>query len=296
MNISAVGGHIKDYGNEILKKNGKENGKENIMKESEKVRFYEKRILAGITTLLFVISLSGTALALTGKEIMDNVHDRDTGKSSAAETKMIIVNDKGQERVREVQAVRKEYGDLSKSMIRFLAPADVKGTGFLIWENKDVDDDQFLYMPATGKVRRITSSSKGERFMGTEFTYEDMESRKVEKDDHKLLGEEVIDGHKCYKVESIPKAGEDSQYSRFVSWVRADIWVPVKVEFYDESGALLKILKVKKLEKIQNIWTTSESEMHNVQKDWKTILIIENVQYNLNIKDDYFTERYLKQG
>ncbi len=266
------------------------------MKNGENIKSGGKRLVSALTAILFIISLSGTALALTGKEIMQNVHDRDTGKSSASKTKMVIVNDKGQERVREVQAVRKEYGDLNKSLIRFLAPADVKGTGFLLWENKDKDDDQFLYMPATGKVRRITSSSKSERFMGTEFTYEDMENRKVEKDDHKLLGEETIDGHKCYKVQSIPKAGEESQYSKFVSWIRADIWVPVKVEFYDEDGALLKVLKVKKIEKIQNIWTTSESEMHNVQKDWKTILVIEKIQYNLKIEDNYFTERYLKQG
>ncbi|MBN1572526.1 MAG: outer membrane lipoprotein-sorting protein [Deltaproteobacteria bacterium] len=266
------------------------------MKNGGKTKTYGKIPIFAFTTIFFLISLSGMALALTGKEIMQNVHDRDTGKSSASKTKMVIINDKGQERVREVQAVRKDYGDLSKSLIRFLAPADVKGTGFLIWENKDVDDDQFLYMPATGKVRRITSSSKSERFMGTEFTYEDMENRKVEKDVHKLLGEETIDGNKCYKVESVPKDGEESQYSKFISWVRADIWVPVKIEFYDEEGALLKVLKVKKIEKIQNIWTTKDSEMHNVQTDYKTILNIEDIQYNLDIKDDYFTERYLKQG
>jgi outer membrane lipoprotein-sorting protein len=260
----------------------------------------KKKLILITTTLtltLFLISLSSAALALTGKEIMQNVNDRETGKSSASKTKMVIVNNKGQERVRTIQAIRKEYGDLNKTMIRFLAPADVKGTGFLVWENANKDDDQFLYMPATGKVRRITSSSKSERFMGTEFTYEDMENRKVEKDTHKLLGEETIDGKKCYKVESIPKDGADSQYSKFVSWVRADIWVPVKIEFYDDSGALLKVLTVKKIEKIDNIWTTTDTEMHNVQKDWKTLLTIEEIKYNLgNIKDDYFTERFLKQG
>ena len=168
----------------------------------------------------FLIGLPAASFALTGTEIMTKVHDRENGTSSIVESTMILINDKGQTKERVVRAVRKEFGDLSKSMIRFMSPADVKGTGFLIWENAGRDDDQFLYLPALKQdPRRIASSEKGSRFMGTEFTYEDLENRKVDKDDHKLLREEKLDGKLVYVVESIPKKGSDSQYKKLVSWV-----------------------------------------------------------------------------
>jgi hypothetical protein len=251
---------------------------------------------AGITLAALLVSFPTAALAITGTEIMTKVHDRENGKSSIIESTMLLTNDKGQTKERSVRAVRKEYGDLSKSMIRFLSPADVKGTGFLIWENADRDDDQFLYLPALKQdPRRIASSEKGSRFMGTEFTYEDLENRKVDKDDHKLLREDKLDGKQVYVVESIPKKGSDSEYGKLISWVRPDIWIPVKIEFYDKNGALLKVLTVKKIEQIQGIWTTMDSIMDNVQDKKKTELILGKVQYNADIPDEYFTERYLKR-
>lgn len=248
-----------------------------------------------LTLTLFLFSLPSLALAISGNEISQNVHDRYNGDSSASEMKMILINDKGQEKERTIRTVRKEYGELNKSMIRFLSPADIKGTGFLVWENADRDDDQFLYLPALRKVRRIASSEKSSRFMGTEVTYEDMENRKVDKDTHTLLSEEIIDGNKVYVVESIPKEGEESQYGKFISWVRPDIWIPVKIEFYDTDDELLKIMTVNKIEEVQDIWTTIQSEMDNVQESRKTVLIIETIKYNVDIPDDYFTERYLEK-
>jgi hypothetical protein len=252
--------------------------------------------VAGAVLAAFLIGLPAASFALTGTEIMTKVHDRENGKSSIVESTMILTNDRGQTKERVVRAVRKEYGDLSKSMIRFLSPADVKGTGFLIWENADRDDDQFLYLPALKQdPRRIASSEKGSRFMGTEFTYEDLENRKVDKDNHTLLREETLDGKKVYVVESIPKGGSDSQYKKLVSWVRPDVWIPVKIEFYDNNGALLKVLTVKKIEQIQGIWTTMDSIMDNVQDKKKTELVLGKVQYNSDIPDEFFTERYLKR-
>lgn len=248
-----------------------------------------------LTLILFFLSLPAPALAISGKEISQNVHDIYNGDSSASEMKMILINDKGQEKERTIRTVRKEYGEVNKSMIRFLSPADIKGTGFLVWENDDRDDDQFLYLPALKQVRRIASSEKSSRFMGTEVTYEDMENRKVEKDTHTFLREEILDGNKIYVVESIPNEGEESQYGKFISWVRPDIWIPVKIEFYDKNNELLKILTVNKIEEIQGIWTTTESKMENIQEERKTVLIIETIKYNIDIPDDYFTERYLEK-
>lgn len=254
-------------------------------------------ISAAAAALVAILTgFPAVSLALTGTEIMTKVHDRENGTSSIVESTMILINDKGQTKERAVRAVRKEYGELSKSMIRFLSPADVKGTGFLIWENANRNDDQFLYLPALKQdPRRIASSEKGSRFMGTEFSYEDLENRKVDADDHKLLREDKLDGRQVYVVESIPKKGSDSQYKKLVSWVRPDIWLPVKIEFYDKNGVLLKVLTVSTIEQVQGIWTTMDSTMNNVQDKKKTQLIINKVQYNADIPDEYFTERYLKR-
>jgi outer membrane lipoprotein-sorting protein len=253
-------------------------------------------IASAVVTALVIFLSPVAGFAITGKEISQNVHDRDNGDSSAAETTLTLINNKGQTKERTIRTVRKEYGELSKSMIRFLAPADVKGTGFLVWENADRDDDQFLYLPALKQdPRRIASSEKSSRFMGTEVTYEDLQNRKVENDTHTLLREETYDGSAVYVVESVPKEGTESQYGKFISWIRYDIWMPVKIEFYDKNGELLKIMRVSALEEIQGIWTAAESEMENVQENRKTIMTINKIQYNISIPDDYFTERYLKE-
>jgi outer membrane lipoprotein-sorting protein len=255
----------------------------------------KRTVLLVFIGILF-FSLSSRTFAMTGKEIAQKVHDRENGNSSLIETKMILINENGQEKERSIRAVSKEYGELSKTMIRFLSPADVKGTGFLVWENTGRDDDQFLYLPALKQdPRRIASSEKSSRFMGTEFTYEDLESRKVDDDAHTLLREETYKAIKCYVVESVPKNSKDTQYSKYISWIRPDIWLPIKIEFYDKNGELLKIMTANTIEKIDGIWTVMESEMDNVQEGKKTRLIIDKIQYNLAIPDDYFTERYLKK-
>ena len=115
----------------------------------------------------------------------------------------------------------------------FKAPADVKNTSFLNYSyDDDRDDDQWLYLPALKKVKRISGGSKEDYFMGSDFTYEDMEKRSPNKDSHKLLKTETLNGEVCYVIESTPK--EEGQYSKRVAWVIKDKWIPLKIEFYDE--------------------------------------------------------------
>ncbi len=131
--------------------------------------------------------------------------------------------------------------------------------------------------------------------MGSDFTYDDLGDRQPESDVHKVLREEEFNGEKCFVVESVPKDGE-YMYSRTVSWIVKDKWFGLKKEFYDEDNELLKILSVKKFEKIEGLWIILHSEMVNVQKKHTTKMVLADVKINTGIPDSQFTERMMKRG
>lgn len=232
---------------------------------------------------------------LTGREIAQRVYDRDDGKDSYSRSEMILVDGRDNKREREVLVYRKDYGDLSKTLIRFTQPADIEGTGLLSWENKDRDDDQFLYLPELRRVRRIASGKKDRSFVNTDFTYEDLERRKVEKDDHRLLGEEQYGEWKCYVLESIPKKGGDSQYSKLVSWIAMDTYLSVKSEYYGKGMKLNKTFTAQRVELIDGILTITESTMADLEKNHQTITKVKEVKYNSGLGDDVFSKRNLEK-
>jgi outer membrane lipoprotein-sorting protein len=183
----------------------------------------------------------------------------------------------------------------------FLEPADVKGTGFLTWnyEDESKDDDQWLYLPALKKVRRISSSKKADYFMGTDFTYSDMGDRDIDDYTYAHIDTEVIDGIECYHLERLPKDDEvikESGYGRTEIWVRPDIWMMVKAVFYDKKLKLLKELTVSEFEEIDGIWTAKKMHMNNIQKKHQTIFTFGNISYNSGLDDDIFSQRQLTKG
>lgn len=234
---------------------------------------------------------------LTGRQIIENVYYRPTGDDATSDLTMTLINSRGDERVREIQQFSKDYGKEEKSIMFFLSPADVRNTSFMNWsyDEEGKDDDQWIYLPALKKVKRISSDSKSDYFMGSDFTYDDLGDRHPSEDTHKLLREEKINGEDCYVVESIPKE-EDYMYSKTVTWVSKDKWIGLKKEFYDEDGDHLKNLTVEKYDKIDGFWVILHSEMHNIQKDHKTIMKLKNVKLNTGIDDGMFTERMMKRG
>ena len=190
-----------------------------------------------------LITLATAAQAQTGRDIAQKVKDRPDGDTRRSEMVMKLVNKRGSVRERKLVSYSIDVGKNKKdrkSMMFFSYPGDVKGTGFLTWDYDQVgkDDDKWLYLPAMKKTRRISgSSAKTDYFMGSDFTYDDMGSRNVDEDTHKLLGEETVDGHKCWKLESTPKDSRDI-YSKKIAWIRQDCLIPVKVEYYDKMNKL----------------------------------------------------------
>ena len=248
-------------------------------------------VLTTAAVLFCVLSTTCiSAQQMNGYQIMKKADEIDSGKTSQYGITMTLTNKAGGKRVREIVVYSKDFGTVEKTVMSFQTPKDVSGVGYLTWEYEDKgkDDDMWLYMPALKKVRRISGSSKNDDFMGTDFTYEDMSERDLDKDDHSLKGEEIVDGFPCYMIESVPKQKGEA-YSKRVIRVRQDNFIIAKVDYYDRQGKLLKQLKVSDITQIDGIWTGQKMEMTNVQDSHSTLIELKNIQYNKAVNDSFFT-------
>ena len=190
--------------------------------------------------------------------------------------------------------------DLDKILIRFLAPRDVENTALLTWEAKDGNDDQWLYLPATKKPKRIAAAGKKNRFMGTDFSYEDMRPENTAVHTYTLTGTEAVDGQECWVIESLPatpREAADTGYSKRRLWIRKDNYTLVKREYHDKQGRLEKIELQRKYVNVGgNTWRPDELEMQDVQNGTRTVMIVERRAVDRGLKDDFFTEVELTRG
>lgn len=251
-----------------------------------------------VASCVALMATPGLADGLTAQQIVDKSLERNKFgfQNAIAAITLKLVSKRGSERIREIQIKSIERDGLGKSLVRFQAPADVAGTGFLLIEKADADDDQYLYLPALGKVKRITGSQRNQRFMGTDLTYADMESRDLKNSTPKRLADEKLGGNDTFLIEAVPNDLSDSQYSKTVSWIHKKSFVPLKVDFYDKRGKLLKTLKVRRLEKKEGNWISTDSWIKNVQKNTQTFMIIHDIDFKANLDAGMFTERTLTEG
>ncbi len=258
-------------------------------------------IAKSMRTGLLLIALVTTALsaiAQDGKAIMQKVYDRPSGESSSSEVELELVNKRGRKRVRRLKSRSMDIGKDRKMIMVFLAPSDVRGTGFLTWDYDDPSksDDKWLYLPAMRKTRRISSaSSKKDYFMGTDFTYDDMGKRNVAEDTHKYLRDETVGGKDCWVVESTPKE-KGYIYKRREVWIDKQSLLPVQIRFYDRRNALHREMKAGKISKIDGIWTYESETMTNVQTKHKTILRFKNQVFGQPMEEADFTVVQLEKG
>ncbi|NIM19360.1 MAG: outer membrane lipoprotein-sorting protein [Candidatus Latescibacteria bacterium] len=216
---------------------------------------------------------------------------------------MIIIDSKGRERVRKLAQVTKLYedGKTEKKLTRFLSPADVKGTGLLIYDYEVEDDDMWLYMPALRKTRRIVSSEKAKSFMGSEFAYADMTPPNLDDFGCKILGEQEINGTLCWEMELIPNdedIADEYGFSRRISYIGKEDFVIRGAVYYDLDGSLHKemtIGKITLLDPENKKYRLLELLMVNKQNGRKSIMKVDQIQFNPDVKDEYFTTRYLER-
>ncbi len=244
------------------------------------------------------LALAGLALAITGDEVMQKVEARPSPKTLHGKMVMTLVNKQKKKLTREIELWSKDEGEVKKMLIKFLAPADVRGTAFLSIQKGDRQEMK-LYLPALKRVRRIAGSQKKGSFMGSDFSYDDIAklgSLKAKDFKNTLKKETEQDGVKVYVVEAVPKPGVDTSYDRQVIWVRADLFVPIRIEFYKKG----KLAKVMTLEKIQafadgKYQIPTRLTMENVRTHHKTILEQKDLEVDRPIPDSVFTERFMKR-
>ncbi|NNF01314.1 MAG: outer membrane lipoprotein-sorting protein, partial [Bacteroidia bacterium] len=187
-------------------------------------------------------------------------------------------------------------GDGDKSIIVFDTPKDVKGTASMTYSHKVGDDDQWLYLPAIARVKRISSSNKSGPFMGSEFAFEDLSSQEVEKYTYKYIGEEKANGVDCYKVERYPVA-TTSGYKRNIVWFNKSNYRPEVIEFYDRKDALLKTLTFSNYKSyLSKYWRAGTMKMVNHQNGKETLLEFGEYKFGIDLTEEDFSQNSLKRA
>ena len=258
--------------------------------------------------LLLVAIILNTAPALAGeltaREIMEKADARDDGDNMIANMEMILIDKKGQERVRKIKTFSKDKGKDTLKLMFFMEPADVKDTGFLTYDyySGERDDDQWLYLPELHKTKRIASSDKSSAFMGSDFSYADMTKRVLDEWKYKLLKEAEVRNHKVWLIEAMPanKTIEDRYgYTKSVLFVRQDIFMVVRAVHWVKEGKKLKYLDIKKLEQIDGIWVGTEIHMKTnkgKQTTHRSVFKWHNIKFNQDLDEKLFTVRRLEKG
>lgn len=233
-----------------------------------------------------------------GLEIANEIDVRESGfHDYKADMQMILRNRHGQESTRSIRIQTLEQeNDGDKSLSIFDTPRDVKGTAFLTFSHKVGDDDQWLYLPALKRVKRISSRNKSGSFMGSEFAYEDISSQEVEKYTYKRLDDETYREQACFTLERYPVDKKNSGYTRQKLWVDKAEYRVLKIDYYDRKNSLLKTYEADQFEKyLDKFWKAHEMNMVNHQNGKTTRLLWSNFKYSVGLEDKDFNSNSLKR-
>ena len=245
--------------------------------------------------LLTVFLLSITALAQDARQIVAESQKRAQSKSQQYEGTLEVIGQSTKISLKRWEFERiGSYGS-SKAILRFTAPAEVKGVAMLIVNHTDRASDQWMWTPAIERDRRIALQDRSTRFFGTDFSFEDLEERDVNQFDYKLLGDETVDGQACWKIQSTPKESKSSQYTAVILFIRKDNYVAIQVENFTKDK-LIRRAHYTDLEKIDGIWTPRTLEMFDAARNSRTILKLEKLHYNTPLKEADFTLEALRHG
>ncbi len=247
-----------------------------------------------------LLLLTGTVAAApepSPRAILDRVLEADPwGLSGAIISAHATVRDRsGATRELAFSGRSRRYdGLLSKGIVRFTTPADVAGVGFLQVQSKSGDDDRFLYLPELKRARRISGSNRAQAFMGTDFSYADLDRRDLREAAVAARGDETLARFPCWRI-SVTPTGADATYARAELWVRKDNFLPLKMEMYGRSGALLKTLTTQEVRRIGGRWFITRSTMVSHEQQRQTELTIQQLEPRTDLADGEFTVRNLEK-
>jgi len=237
-------------------------------------------------------------LLTSGKEVIQKQKDIDKGfLSEQTEGTMILTSARGKETIRQFDYYIYEETPTqgSKSLMKVLFPADLRGVGLLGHQNKERDDDQWLYLPAVGKTKRIVGGSKKGRFIGSDFTYEDLSPRNIEDYSYKLIKTEPCLDTICYVIESLP-VNIKSQYSKSIAWIRNDNFQTIKLDLYDNKGVHIKTSFFEDYTLLLNqYWRSRKVIMKDLKKKRRTTLVFKNIKLKAGLTDSKFSKTALER-
>lgn len=239
------------------------------------------------------------------RDIMEKNYAASRVRDSVAQATFTLTHRDGASRVRQTQGWTRlrANGRDNMRLVRFIAPADIKGTATLMLENSGADDDLWVYLPALGKVRRLSASNKKEGFVGTDFSYGDIIGHRPSEWTHRWLREETVDGQPCDVIESVPSSEavrQNSGYSKRINWVRKDNFIAVRGELYDLNGVLFKRLSASDIRAVsgsgaQTRWQPMVSVAENLASGHRTEIRFENFKADQNVAESLFTARELER-
>ncbi|MBN1798862.1 MAG: outer membrane lipoprotein-sorting protein [Spirochaetales bacterium] len=253
-----------------------------------------KKKLIAVSIFCLIVIAAGFSQANRGAGIAKKTFELLESNDDYSLITMVLIDKRGNKKTRKFKMYSKQGSRGRDSFIEFVEPADVKGTKFLTIARKNADDEQRLYLPALGKVRKIASSKKDGEFMGSDLFYYDMEDRDYEEFTYNYVGEEVFRGMNCYVVESFPK-DSSAPYSKMVMWVNKDNYFVYKRDCYDsrQQRRLLKSIIVLEVKNTRGVLTGTKMVIENHLEDHKTLLERDNLYVNTGIDDSVFSVQNL---
>ncbi|MEO8258542.1 MAG: outer membrane lipoprotein-sorting protein [Acidobacteriota bacterium] len=228
------------------------------------------------------------------RQIVEEAQRRTDARSQRYEGLLQVFDAKGKVSDKRWTFDRLGAHGQSKSVLRFTAPAEVKGVALLVANHPERASDQWMWTPAIERDRRIALQDRSTRFFGTDFSFEDLEERDVNQYDYAVRGEEAVDGAPCWRIESTPKQSKSSQYTRSMVWVRQDNYAFARIESFVKDQAVRR-LSYSEIQNVQGIWTARQLEMTDLRRGSRTRLTLDKLQYNVPMKDEDFTLQALRR-
>ena len=245
--------------------------------------------------LSYLLLFAALAVAQDARQIVTESQNRTRTKSLEYEGTLEVVGPSNKASVKRWSFQRIGSAGTSKAILRFTAPLEVKGVALLIVNHPDRASDQWMWTPAIERDRPIALQDRATRFFGTGYSFEDIEERDVSQFDYKLAGNTAVDGAECWRIESRPKESKSSQYTLSVLSIRKDNYVVAQIENYT-GEKLIRRIHNSDIQKVDGIWTPRILEIYDPARQTKTVLKLENIQYNLPLKDEDFTLEALRSS
>jgi hypothetical protein len=234
-------------------------------------------------------------LAQDPRQVIEEVQKRNRSQSQRYEGTLEVIDSRNRTTTKRWTYERIGSFGRSKSVLRFTDPPEVKGVALLVHNHPDRSSDQWMWTPALQRDRRVALQDRSTRFFGTDFSFEDLEERDVDQFDYRLLASEKIDGADCWKIESRPRAGKTSQYTHSYVWVDKGRMVILQVEGWKNDDVIRRIA-YREFEHVKGIWTARRMEVLDTSRKSRTVMKLENLDYNIPVREEDYTLQALRRG